>query len=377
MRVSSSKWSTDELAKAMEAAIVSNAHNRFLKVARDKILFNGFWRGGDKQNVCVWLSSATWHDAKTGEGGGCKDFARVVFNMELKEFMNNFGPIQTRDPVFIKEKSSAPIDVQAIDLNKIWETLLERDAHRVDHASIWLQKARGFDNPRSSIGSGFANLYEEDVDLFNSSFRGFLKQRLSSGPQLIAPIRSSTSDKVINLFFRSLNQSSKEYKSRLLPRCGGWGLHEDGPRAFGFPHLMKDFPLVILCEGMADYFAVECLLGQSSSALAIGVASASALPQWAHFLSQVKFSGHVVLLYQLDVDHHSMVSSKAIGQAKASEALKILLSNKRKAALFDWVDFLTEIRPKHIPRDIADVFLGGENFECLSSAFEKSLKRTY
>jgi hypothetical protein len=371
------KWTAADFAMAMETAIISTANNRLLKIAGSKIMFNGFWRDGDKQNVCVWLDSATWHDAKTGESGGCKDFAKIAFNMELKDFMNLYGPTRMGTPISIKKAFEAPSKPNDLDLNTVWKSLVDRDKYRADHAKEWLEKKRGFKNPRSSVGSGFANLYEADLDLFNATHYGFLKHRLSLGAQLIAPIRGVSSDKVLNLFFRSINNNSKEQKSRLLPNSGGWGGDEYVPRAFGFPHLIREFSRIILCEGMADHFAVECLLGQSSNSLAIGVPSASALPKWAQLLSQIKFLGHVTLLYQLDVDQSGKISSQAVGQAKAAEALKILLNNKRQATLFDWAAFLTEIKPKtQIPRDIADMFLVSENLELLSSAFLKILHRT-
>lgn len=88
-----------------------------------------------------------------------------------------------------------------------------------------------------------------------------------------------------------MSNISKDKKSRLLPSSGGFGEENDNLLAFGFPHLIKDFPILILCEVMADYFAVKCLLGQSSRYLSLGIPSASALPKWASFLLQIKYQG--------------------------------------------------------------------------------------
>jgi len=79
-----------DYSNAMKNAIENNSNHRLLKTVDDKILFNGFWRNGDKQNICFWPSTATWHDAKTGEGGGCKDFAKIAFGLSLPEFMERF-----------------------------------------------------------------------------------------------------------------------------------------------------------------------------------------------------------------------------------------------------------------------------------------------
>jgi len=378
MRISSLKWSTDELAKAMQSAILGHANSRFLKVSGNKIFFNGFWRDGNKQNVCAWLDSATWHDAKTGEGGGCKDFAQTAFNLTLPEFMERYSyetsPKETFS--FPKQGQKSANALADYQIDEIWKKLCSRDLTRENHAKLWLENVRGLTSPDTYIGSGFASLYETDLNIFDSSHYGFLKNRLSRGPQLIAPIRGVNSNNVVNLFFRSITNVSKEYKSRLLPNSGGWGCDEREPRAFGFPKLIKDFPLIILCEGMADYFATECLLGQSSNCLALGVPSASSFPKWATFLSNVDFQGNLVILYQLDTNIEGVVSSKAIGQTRSLEALKILLNNKQRAALFDWPHFLKETKPTKIPGDIADIFLVTENLEYLSSAFEECLKRT-
>jgi hypothetical protein len=369
-------WELGDLSQAMANAIFQNAHDRYLKQNGDILKFNGFWRNGDKQNVCAWLNKAAWHDAKTGEGGGCKEFARVAFNLDLKEFMCQFGG--KLQPLLIKKTLHQPksIDLQ-IAVGEIWKKLRDRDLHREDLAAEWLSNQRGFNEPRSNIGSGFANLYSEDIELFDKSLHAFLKHRLSLGPQLVVPIRNYFGGETHNLFFRSISNTDKGEKSRLLPGYGGWGSDDNMLRAFGLPHLIHDFPEVILCEGMADYFAVECLLGQSSSHLPIGVPSASALPKWATFLSQTKFSGHIILIYQLDVDPNGEVSSSAVGQIKATEALRIFLKNKISVSLFDWAGFLKESIPIHkIPKDIADMFLSLDNFQNLSFAFRKILNRT-
>ena len=87
-------WTIDDLSRAMTNAVFQHANGRLLKQNGDIIKFNGFWRNGDKQNVCAWLNKATWHDIKTGDGGGGKEFAKVAFNISLPEFMEKFGNIK-------------------------------------------------------------------------------------------------------------------------------------------------------------------------------------------------------------------------------------------------------------------------------------------
>lgn len=349
------KWDVGELSNAMANAIFQRANNRFLRRHGDTVKFNGFWRDGDKQNVCAWLHKATWYDAKTGEGGSCKDFARVAFNMTLPEFMEHYG---TRlSPVGPSQHRATSANALAVgDVNKIWHSLCERDANRQDHVALWLEHERGFINPRTLIGSGFANLYKEDLELFASHQRCLIEQRLSLGQNLIVPLRSAHSTKVENLFFRALDPVSKECKSRLLNGQGGWGNSEQSPRAFGFPHLIHDFPKLILCEGMADYFATECLLGCDDNYLSIGAANASALNNWARWLCTTSYKGSVTILYQLDKDPSGRFSSLGIGQSKAAQTLKTLLENKVSASLFRWPNFLKHVDPssQHQPSDIAD-----------------------
>ncbi len=351
------KWDIGELSKAMANAIFQRANGRFLKQHGDAVKFNGFWRDGDKQNVCAWLNKATWYDAKTGEGGSCKDFARVAFNMTLPEFMAHYG---TRlSPVEPPQHKTTTANALAVgDVNRTWHLLCERDASRQDHAATWLEHERGFINPRSSIGSGFANLYREDLELFAHEQHHFIKKRLTLGHNLIVPLRSSHSAKVENLFFRALDTAvSKEQKSRLLNGQGGWSNTEKSPRAFGFPHLIHDFPKLVLCEGMADHFATECLLECDDNYLSIGAANASALHNWALWLCTTKYKGSVTILYQLDRDSSGKISTLGIGQSKAVQALKMLLQNKISASLFRWPNFLKRIDASfnHQLNDVADV----------------------
>jgi hypothetical protein len=346
------KWSLVDLANAMRNSVLRSAHSRFIKEIDGKILFNGFWRDGDKQNVCIKLEKASWHDAKTGDWGGCQKFAQVAFNLSLPDFMERFG--KTNYIPIPKGSASSQKKELSHSLDSIWLKLLERNSKR-SAAQLWL-KERGFDSPQEFIGSGFASIENSDLTLFELKQQSFIKHRLSLGPQFLAPLRSSYSATVKNLLFRSMSSVDKNDKSRLLPDSGGWSEEDGSPRAFGFPHLINDFSHIILCEGMADYLATECLLGSNENYLALGAANASALNSWARFLSVRKYPGHITLLYQLDVDSGGKISSEATGQAQAIKAIKTLLENKIAASLFKWANFLRRIRAhNHRPNDIADV----------------------
>jgi hypothetical protein len=243
-------------------------------------------------------------------------------------------------------------------------------------AERWLTEVRGFNSPSVFIGSGFLGLKKEDIDSFDIQHQGFVKQRLITGQQLIVPLRSPYSVEVQNLFFRTMSDMGKNEKSRLLPNCGGWGQKDSGPRTFGFPNLIHDFSKIILCEGMADYFAAECLLNSDGNFLPIGVANASAFINWAEWFIANKYKGTVIILYQIDRDNHGKVSPNGIGQTKAIEALKIFRNHNFNVQLFDWHRFLAVFKQSfNLAQvfDLADVCkLAREcsvQFEILSNSF--------
>lgn len=353
----SNKWELHDFSNAMKNAIESHSNQKYLRTYQNKIMFNGFWRNGDKQNICLWIEKATWHDAKTGEGGGCKEFAKTAFNLNLTEFMQRFGSVLSANstPITVKRVVDGP-DKLIKPVDEIWLALQKSDQNRTDQAAEWLSKERGFDSPRKLIGSGFTNLDVNDIKIFEKQHSKLIKHRITLGPQIVAPLRSVHSDHIQNLFFRCINEGAKEEKSRLLTGAGGWSEPDGSPRAFGFPHLAHDFPNVLLCEGMADYFATECLLDCSHTILPIGVTNASTLVNWANWLITSKYQGKVFILYQLDSDRSGEVSCKGTGQTKAIEALKILLANNLRASLFNWPLFFKQTKAhEHKPNDIADV----------------------
>lgn len=337
--VKAEKWTLENFSSAMEQSILAKANPRYTKLSNDKLLFNGFWRDGDRPNVCLWLKKATWADAKTGQGGGCKEFANIAFGMNLPEFMDAFGtPPPTKK--FKRTHNSEVINSKSV--HEVWSALIKSKTNN-QIAENWLT-ARGLSSPQQNIGSGFLCLEKNDAVFFDKAHQAFIEQRLTLDIQLVAPIRNVFSNDVQNLFFRSLTAFSKENKSRLLPDAGGWSDSEGSPRAFGFPSLVHEFPKIILCEGMADYFAAECLLAENEHHLAIGAAHASALVNWAQWLGATRYKGTTILLYQLDKDEFGKISPDAIGQAKAIEALKILRNYGLKAELFDWNEFLKSFK---------------------------------
>lgn len=352
------KWTTEDFSKAMLNAIYQNADKRFTRKENDTLKFNGFWRNGDKQNVCAWISTASWHDAKTGEGGNCKEFASIAFNMSLPEFMEKFSEksITLSMPIINKNFSKISKKIDYKEIHTTWIKLERKEILKEDNASGWLINQRGFKTPRLTIKTGFCNLEEDDLKFFDSRHLLLIKNRLKLGNNIIAPIRGIASDQVKNMFFRSINNyTAKEEKSRILNDCGGWSDPDGSPRAFGFPHLITSFPNIILCEGMSDYFAAEELIDNKKDYLPIGVGSASFLPKWALWLTKIKYKGHVTIIYHLDKSKNNEVSVKEVGPLKAIAAARILKENGLDIQIFPWVNYLknTTSRPQKI-KDLAD-----------------------
>lgn len=353
------KYDLSELSTAFFKAISENADPKYIKQHGSKILFNGFWRNGDKQNVCAWLDSATWHDAKTGDGGGCKEFARIAFGLELRDFLTRFGQQISTNHKAVSRRNGQKIfcEDQTVSTEKLWEGLVKNDFFRPDIASQWLSEVRGFSSPRQIIGSGFVNLSDSDISLFASNHASFIKTRLKLGSQLIAPIRGVHDDSVQNLFFRTIVKVPKQEKSRLLPHAGGWSDHDGSPRAFGFPYLIREFPNLVICEGMADYFAAEYLLLGEEKFLPLGCPSASFLPKWADWLKKSNYQGRVIWIYQLDVDVNGNILADATGQRFAAQASRTLKEAEISSHLFNWPAFLKTIpNLEKIPGDLADVY---------------------
>lgn len=371
-----SKWELGALAQAMENAIVQHAHPRFLRRNNELLKFNGFWRDGDRQNVCLWTNKATWHDAKTGQGGGCKEFAKTAFNMTLPDFMKQFGntafPYPMRN-VFELRKPFGEIKdtLPSKSINLIWSQINNIASN--DLGLTWLEQERGFKNINTYVGSGFICLQDEHISHFETIHHDFLKYRLSVGPQLLVPLRSAHSDAIKNIFFRTITPCDNDVKTRLLPHAGGWHDPDDSPRAFGFPHLIKDFPNLVLCEGMADYLACELLLDREHNFLPIGVGSATALPKWANWLADNKFNGQVIIIFHLDQDKHGNLSDIGIGQNNAVRCANYLCSSGVGAKLFSWLKFMKRLNNFTEIRDLADVFKLESELDHLQEIFLQTI----
>lgn len=361
--VNASTWEISDLSQAMISAIAQNADPKFLKWEHGKAKFNGFWRDGDKQNVCAWTENATWHDVKTGEGGGCKEFAKIAFNMSLKQFMEKFGQhIEHRTSAghidIAKAFKDLPDKCAALPegyVLQLWTQLQKNEHSKVDHASKWLSKIRGIAEPRECIGSGYLNINSEDLKFFDDQHKTFIKNRLDKGNIMGAPLRDANSDEVKNIFLRTITSVEKSEKSRLLPNCGGWGNSAGGLRAFGYPHLIEQFSSIVICEGMADYFTAEYLLSGDEKHLPIGAANAGDLVKWAQWISDKKYKGRIMIVHHLDTDNHGNLSTTEIGQAKAIDSVRIMRENGCKANIFPWRYYLenTTMTPE-VVKDLAD-----------------------
>lgn len=371
------QWDKSDFGQAMVNAVYRHAQPKYIRHVGDKLTFNGFWRDGKKRNVCIWPDQAAWSDLRDSENGysnkgGVKSFAKTVLNMNLPEFMNQYGNGQRVSLVKEQRQKSFSPDY----VNAIWEELLKRDQGRANPALHWLAHTRKFRSHALSTTLSFANLYGEEVDLFAREHRPLIQHRLNLGQNIVVPLRGIDDDKVENLYLRALDNIDKEDKARLLTNCGGWHSRNDAPRAFGFPYLIHDFPNVVICEGMADYFAAECLLDADEKYLPIGAPGTAAINKWGEWLSQAKYSGRIHLIYQLDPDQSNSLSTYGAGQKAAVNARRTLSNAGQIVNLFNWTFFLRLTTGWHkAPRDLADVFICTDGPEdLLSEAFLNTLK---
>ncbi len=233
--------------------------------------------------------------------------------------------------------------------------MLGKDFKREDLATKWLSEQRGLEKPRFHIGSGFSNLDISDIQLFEPQHHSLINHRVSLGPQLVVPIRGVHSEQAQNLFIRALSDVPKEEKSRLLTGAGGWSEPDGTPRAFGFPALIHEFPNLVLCEGMADYFSAEFLLDADEKYLPIGAANADALTKWALWLTQTSYTGKVTIIFHIDANSDDEISANEIGPSKAIQAARILNEHQICVQIFPWLLYLknTTTNPQRV-RDLAD-----------------------
>ena len=335
------KWTLDHFNHAMRSAIEKNANKRFLRTRGDKILFNGFWRQGNKQNVCAWINKATWSDMKTGEGGGVKEFASVAFNQSLPEFMASYGPADSQIVTPIEFKAE---EIVECDLDRIFKNLTAKRKEIQDCATLWLETVRGIDNPREKIYSGFENIAPSDAIFFPLGLKSFIASRTVNGHHLVAPLRSPKSEKIENFFFRKLNFKEQfvdpAEKSRLLPGVGGLSTDDNLPLGFGLPHLAPDAGMVVLCEGFVDTLCMEAMLEEYLHITVIGSPSAKFLPKWSQWLAD-NSKATLCVVCHLDEETNR---GRGIGQTSALKALQVYRNSGKEAHLFSWINCCLQLR---------------------------------
>lgn len=81
-------WTSEDYGAAMIRCCEERADN--IRRTKDGVRCAAFYRGGDDDNLCVSEAKGCYHDQKTGESGGAKDFAGLL-GMKLPEFMDRYG----------------------------------------------------------------------------------------------------------------------------------------------------------------------------------------------------------------------------------------------------------------------------------------------
>lgn len=328
------KWALENYRSAILNAVRTNAKHH--RIAGNKILFNGFWRNGSKENVCAWTDTATWHDLKTGEGGGVKKFAEIAFGCSLQEFMERFSELHFPARPLVSQQFQSKKNEAQVILNEAWQGVASGGSNR---ARKWLDIERGI-----SISSERADFFIADLQplshrLYPDAISSFV-EKFENRPGLVSPIINFETGDVVNCIIRLVEEAGSN-KARFLPNQPVIRT-DKAPVGFGEPHLHKKATNIILCEGLTDTIAATALAQNREKTIVIGATSANALPFIGQWLS-ANSDAHINLIFHLDILPGSGLSSRAIGQSKAVEALKFFSKSPHRAVLFDWPSFLDEL----------------------------------
>lgn len=279
------------------------------------------------------IRRGTWHDAKTGEGGGVKEFAKIAFDLDLPHFMERFGSIITDAGV---PKTGVPagmtnsVSHTTGDLNAVWKKLQPYK----QHADLWLRQQRGI-KAGSLTQQLFADICAKQAQLFPKPISSFLIRVLRDKTALISPLINPATEQVVNFLLRFTDNNSHN-KAVFLPGLPIVG--EEVPFGFGSPQLFTDFPEIILCEGLTDTLTANYLTEDNEKVLVIGAPSARQLPLWGKWLAH-NCSAKVTIVYHLDKAGED-ISIQGIGQKNALKALSYFADTPARASLFPWSRFL-------------------------------------
>jgi hypothetical protein len=209
----------------------------------------------------------------------------------------------------------------------------------------------------------------------------FLKS-ISVKRGFISPIRNSETGKVVNCVFRFTNEKGAN-RVRFLPGASVTRSENGSPNAFGAAHLFKEFPHIVLCEGLTDTLAAEALTEDDEKTIVIGATSAHALPHLGEWLAS-NSKAKVTIAFHMDKLGEQGVCADAIGQKKAIEAAKYFSSSPNRVGLFSWSTFLENLNSVGVVNAFDDIFdisdacrvsrVGRVPFSELKSVFQSVLR---
>lgn len=316
-----------DLAYAMQRAVEQHAAPRTLSRVGPRMYFNGWWREGKNPNCLVNVGNATWHDFKTGEGGGCKHFAQTAFGLGLRDFLDRFGRLDPSQPRIPPPPEPPPRD----GIPAFWDQLKARAAA----SAAWVRR-RGV--PPDEVVSGFA-------DLSAGAFRhepymeGWVQRFVrANGQAIVVPMRSMATGAVENLHFRSLIPGRER---RFMPR--GRLTWQDDVRLYGMADKALDAGLTVVTEGAFDTMALEAMLRPLSEVCVVGVAGTGLYTALARALFR-KRRGSVMFVPQVD----------DAGLLATAKAAALLEEGQVPYRMFDW-DRLLERLDVPQCKDVGDV----------------------
>lgn len=355
-----------KLGRSMILCAASRADS--FREVDDGAVFNAYWRNDAKTTVKIFASTAAWHDTKTGESGGARDFARLngmtmaAMSAMFPAHGSSRAPTATTPAAAPKVADLPPLPpipqmpsrpaasqmpttttpppsslpppippmpplpgrhlvARMTEAQGVWEET-KADAAAKEKARAYIANERGLRGFVSKIDACYAG--------YDSTARDIAG--LASGRAVAVPLMDTNGD-VKNVAFRFLNP-------RGGPKCmtlAGLGVgNANAPLGFGRMHdAARGAPRVLVVEGLMDTLVAEALVGDRICV--VGAPSAGALSSsWmAAFPRVVAPGAQVRLLAHVDASEAGVKHMTSLHRA--------LLLARCNAVMIRWSRLLYEL----------------------------------
>jgi hypothetical protein len=327
----------------------------------DGVVCNAFWRGDPKVTVKIFTTTGAWSDAKTGESGGARDFARLN-GMTLRQLLRAF-PAQGRvdrspTPQVPLTRLLPPLPplpdipgqlatqtpaAPTFNAQAVWDAAVSDTASK-ERARSYLANDRGLGSFVAAINDGYAGLNAAPCVVGER-----LATLLGEGVAVAVPLRD-VYGQIANVAFRLTHPRDGQPKCVTLP---GSSIGVPGrPVGFGNMRAAGNARILLIAEGLMDTLVAQALVGPD--VIVIGAHSASQLgSQWANAMPRALSPGtQIHLLPHMD--------GNGVGMKAMSELHRNLVDDGKQAAMVRWSRVLgnlgiPEIALGVVIKDLADL----------------------